>query len=75
MFDMHNNEIKRSVMHCINMVWLVSVNIMQLELHSRLRICTPFTRIIRVIRAYYVRKTFYAQHTRNMRIYTRIVSH
>ena len=27
MFDMHNNEIERSVMHCINMVWLVSVNI------------------------------------------------
>ena len=32
----------------------------KLHVHSRPRICTPFTRITRVLREYYVRKANYA---------------
>ena len=41
------------------------------ELHSRPRICTPFTRITRVLREYYVRKANYA-HLRVTCAYLRV---
>ena len=42
-----------------------------IDLHSRPRICTPFTRITRVLREYYVRKANYA-HLRVTCAYLRV---